>query len=47
MNFGFNCGEANDGCGNILNCGTCAAPLTCGGGGMANICGDMNTPAPG
>lgn len=25
------CGQAGDGCGNTLSCGTCAAPKTCGG----------------
>jgi hypothetical protein len=33
------CGPAGDGCGNALNCGTCVAPLTCGGGGMSGRCG--------
>jgi hypothetical protein len=33
------CGPAGDGCGNLLNCGMCAAPLTCGGGGIAGQCG--------
>jgi MYXO-CTERM domain-containing protein len=36
---GQNCGTAADGCGGILNCGTCTAPQTCGGGGTANVCG--------
>ncbi|HSQ64556.1 MAG TPA: hypothetical protein VLM85_15135, partial [Polyangiaceae bacterium] len=26
------CGPAGDGCGNLLNCGPCVAPQTCGGG---------------
>lgn len=25
------CGQAGDGCGGVLNCGTCTAPQTCGG----------------
>jgi len=37
---GYNCGETSDGCGEILNCGTCANPgETCGGAGHSNICG--------
>jgi hypothetical protein len=36
---GKNCGQIADGCGGILNCGTCTAPQSCGGGGTANICG--------
>src|SRR5262245_59363200 len=35
---GKNCGSIADGCGGTLNCGTCAAPQTCGGGGVANVC---------
>jgi hypothetical protein len=35
----LNCGQVGDGCGNVLNCGTCTAPDTCGGGGVANVCG--------
>jgi hypothetical protein len=35
----ISCGPAGDGCGGQLNCGTCAAPLTCGGGGVAGQCG--------
>ena len=33
------CGEQGDGCGNLLMCGTCTAPETCGGGGVPNTCG--------
>ncbi len=36
---GANCGPIGDGCGAILNCGTCAAPQTCGGGGVPSRCG--------
>jgi hypothetical protein len=37
---GFNCGPAGDGCGNLLDCGTCtAAGQTCGGGGTPGVCG--------
>src|SRR5277367_2446039 len=28
-----NCGPGGDGCGNLLQCGNCQAPQTCGGGG--------------
>jgi hypothetical protein len=35
---GFNCGVNSDGCGNLLNCGTCQAPDFCGGGGFS-VCG--------
>jgi len=33
------CGSMPDGCGNVLECGTCTSPATCGGGGSANVCG--------
>ena len=36
------CGPAGDGCGGQLNCGTCTAPLTCGGGGVAGQCGTID-----
>jgi len=36
---GFQCGPAGDGCGGELQCGTCAAPETCGGGGTPSQCG--------
>jgi hypothetical protein len=37
---GKNCGSISDGCGVTLNCGGgCSAPQTCGGGGVANVCG--------
>jgi hypothetical protein len=41
---GFNCGTAGDGCGGLLNCGTCKAPETCGGGGVAEVCGSPSGP---
>ncbi|MHB8878324.1 MAG: hypothetical protein ACYC8T_31900, partial [Myxococcaceae bacterium] len=34
-----NCGSVSDGCGAVLNCGTCTAPETCAGAGVANVCG--------
>jgi hypothetical protein len=33
------CGSASDGCGNLLDCGTCVPPLSCGGGGVPGQCG--------
>jgi len=35
----INCGPAGDGCGGELQCGTCNAPDTCGGGGVLGQCG--------
>ncbi len=37
--LGVACGPAGDGCGNVIPCGTCAAPQTCGGGGVPGECG--------
>jgi hypothetical protein len=36
---GKNCGTISDGCGGTLLCGSCTSPQTCGGGGVANVCG--------
>jgi hypothetical protein len=36
---GTNCGPVADGCGGLLQCGTCPAPSTCGGGGTPSVCG--------
>jgi N-acetylneuraminic acid mutarotase len=36
---GKNCGPVGDGCGGVLNCGTCTAPQTCGGAGTSSVCG--------
>ena len=36
---GIGCGPAGDGCGNLIQCGACVAPATCGGGGMSGQCG--------
>jgi hypothetical protein len=36
---GISCGPAGDGCGNLLQCGTCPAGETCGGGGTPSVCG--------
>lgn len=35
---GLNCGEAIDGCGGVLHCGSCGAGEVCGGGGAPNVC---------
>ncbi len=44
----FNCGSASDGCGNLIpgGCGTCAQGLTCGAGGMPNVCPPPMTSCP-
>jgi hypothetical protein len=45
--LGFNCGAAGDGCGGIIQCGTCPSGQTCGAQ-MPNVCGPstvMCTPA--
>jgi hypothetical protein len=36
---GLSCGQAGDGCGGTLDCGSCTAPQTCGGGGTPGQCG--------
>jgi hypothetical protein len=41
--LGFNCGPAGDGCGNLLQCGTCSGPDACGGGGTPGVCGHTCT----
>ncbi len=42
---GIECGPAGDGCGNLLDCGTCPAGEYCGGGGPGK-CGMMDTCMP-
>lgn len=44
--LGANCGALPDGCGGTLTCGTCTAPQSCGGAGVANVCG-AQPPMPG
>jgi hypothetical protein len=39
---GIQCGPAGDGCGNLLQCGTCPSGEVCGGGG-AGKCGTATT----
>jgi hypothetical protein len=38
--LGANCGPIGDGCGGLLDCGTCASPYICGGGGTPSVCGN-------
>ncbi len=42
--MGFDCGPAADGCGGLVDCGTCTAPDTCGGGGQPSTCGNSLPP---
>jgi hypothetical protein len=35
-----NCGSMPDGCGGVIQCGSCTAPELCGGGGTPNVCGE-------
>ncbi len=35
----LNCGLQANGCGGLMNCGSCVAPETCGGGGIPGVCG--------
>jgi hypothetical protein len=37
--LGFTCGVNSDGCGNVIQCGTCMGSDFCGGGGPS-VCGD-------
>jgi hypothetical protein len=39
VEIGASCGPQGDGCGNLIQCGNCKAPETCGGGGTQNVCG--------
>ncbi len=36
------CGKIGNDCGGELDCGDCSAPESCGGTGVANVCGDPN-----
>ncbi|MGH7293340.1 MAG: hypothetical protein ACRELB_00330, partial [Polyangiaceae bacterium] len=40
VKLGFDCGPAGDGCGGLLQCGTCGGSNTCGGGGTPSVCGN-------
>ena len=47
---GTNCGQIPDGCGNVLDCGTCADSTQCcgcGTPGVANVCGTGSGPGSG
>jgi len=33
------CGQTGDGCGHLIDCGTCPTGQTCGGGGIPGVCG--------
>jgi hypothetical protein len=43
QNLGVDCGYVSDGCGGLLECGTCVPPESCGGGGTPNVCGSTCT----
>jgi hypothetical protein len=36
--LGKDCGRVPSGCGGLLDCGSCAEPAVCGGGGVPNVC---------
>ena len=36
--LGINCGPAGDGCGGLLQCGSCTMPQQCGAGGQPGVC---------
>jgi len=42
--YGYECGPAGDGCGGLLDCGTCTAPAVCGGNGPGKCGGGQCTP---
>jgi hypothetical protein len=42
--LGANCGMQSDGCGNLMDCGTCTGGTTCGGGGVPSQCGTQCKP---
>jgi hypothetical protein len=41
--MGYDCGPVADGCGGLVNCGTCTAPAFCGAKGKPNVCGTSGT----
>jgi len=41
---GFQCGLQDDGCGNVLSCGTCGPNQTCGANGLTGLCVTTCTP---
>ncbi len=42
---GATCGPISDGCGGIVECGTCAGNNSCGGGGVPSVCGTACIPS--
>jgi hypothetical protein len=44
--IGFNCGLAGDGCGGVIDCGTCPAGQLCGAGGQPGVCAFPGCPPP-
>jgi hypothetical protein len=42
--LGADCGQQADGCGDTIDCGACAAPAYCGGGGPSKCGADPCTP---
>jgi len=44
--LGYTCGQTGNGCGGMLDCGTCTAPETCGGGGTFSVCGGLGPCTP-
>jgi hypothetical protein len=42
--LGYNCGANGDGCGNVIECGTCTPPEFCSGGGFS-VCGGGSQPS--
>lgn len=43
---GAACGPIGDGCGALIECGSCISPKTCGGGGVASVCGGTSACIP-
>ncbi len=43
---GAECGTIGDGCGGVLNCGSCPGVSVCGGGGIPYVCGGGSTCVP-
>jgi hypothetical protein len=37
--LGYSCGAQGDGCGGVVNCGSCPTGQSCGGGGAPGVCG--------
>jgi hypothetical protein len=46
QDYNIDCGTVDDGCGGSIDCGTCQGEETCGGGGVANVCGVPTPPDP-